>query len=244
MSKYFLPPHIVETDDYDPANVDDSAKIVTIELILDSPRFGEQVLVHGLAASDIAIGDIFEVEGGHSPLKVEVSSPRLPCSYVDKRNGSPFGLNGVKRYTMTEGLAGWFTRVLVAGELREGMKCVRTAHPNPKWTLAELSKALYGEGPRKKMMKGYPDWSRSREELEELRDLVALGRKEWRDEVQWILDGEPDSSDEAQTKAKVEEEAGFNTDSFMWIGGSVAACAITASLCGPMLSDIIETYTP
>lgn len=245
MSKYFLPPRIGEAEDDDTVEVDDATRADAIERILDSPRFGEQILVRGLAASDIAIGDVFEVDGGHSPLKVEVTSPRLPCSYVDKRNGSPFGLRGLKRHTMTEGLAGWFTRVLVAGELREGMRCVRTAHPHPKWTLSELSRALYGEGPRKKMMKGYPHWIRSQEELEELRDLAALGRKEWRDEVQWILDGEPDSSgDEAETEAKAEEKAGSNKDSFMWIGGSVAACAIAASFCGPRLSDIIESCAP
>ena len=267
-SKYFLPPTIVTSergDDKvaaDPSTEQTAAAATdgsgtsanaditeeAIELILDNPRFGEQVIVKGIKASDIAIGDIFEVEGGHSPLKVEVSSPRLPCSYVDKRNGAPFGMKGVKRYTMTEGLAGWFTRVLVAGELREDMVLVRTAHPYPKWTLPEISRALYGEGPRRRQMLGYPYWSRSREELQELCNLKALGRVEWKDEAKWILDGNDSDYENEQTKKreaaekarKEAEEAAKMAESgtfLLCLTGGLAACctgAAMATLCNPV----------
>ena len=269
-SKYFLPPTIVEAEadaeaaaaaadantsiEVNASGEPADAGMEAIELILESPRFGEQVIVKGIAAKDIAVGDIFEVEGGHSPLRVEVSSPRLPCSYVDKRNGSPFGMKGVKRYTMTEGLAGWFTRVLVPGELRDGMRLVRTAHPHPKWTLPEISRALYGEGPKRRQMLGYPYWSRSREELQELCNLKALGRVEWKDEAKWILDGHDSDYEEDQLKKKEEMEAlaaadkkaaeskDYFSQEFLgaWVTGGVAACCggvALATFCSPIFGQ-------
>jgi len=273
-SKYFLPPTIVEAEadagavatadaeaspsiEVDASGEPTDAATEAIELILDNPRFGEQVVVQGIAAKDIAIGDIFEVEGGHSPLRVEVSSPRLPCSYVDKRNGSAFGMKGVKRYTMTEGLAGWFTRVLVPGELRDGMHLVRTAHPHPKWTLPEISRALYGEGPKRRQMLGYPYWSRSKEELQELCNLKALGRVEWKDEAKWILDGHDSDYEKDQLKKKeeaaemaaqaaAEKKASESQDFFSqdslgaWVTGGLAACCggvALATFCTPIFGQ-------
>ena len=246
-SKYFLPPTIVEAEAPTPESeaganntsieVDADGGVTAdpateaIELILENPRFGEQVIVKGISAKDIAIGDIFEVEGGHSPLKVEVSSPRLPCSYVDKRNGSPFGMKGVKRYTMTEGLAGWFTRVLVPGELRDGMHLVRTAHPHPKWTLPEISKALYGEGPKRRQMLGYPYWNRSKEELQELCNLKELGQVDWKDEAQWILDGNDSDYEEDQRK----KEGQIQKFPSMEYLGALVAAGLTACCCGGMV---------
>ena len=158
-----------------------------LQAILENPRFGEQIIVQGIDASQIAIGDIFEIEGGLSPLKLEITSPRLCCAWVDKRNGSPFGLAGVKRFCNRNGLGGFFARVLVAGELRDEMKFVRTAHPHPKWTLAYISEALYGEGPKSYLMAGWAHWQRSKEELKELCALRQLGLYEWQEEAEYIL---------------------------------------------------------
>ena len=155
--------------------------------ILENPRFGEQIIVQGIDAQQIAIGDIFEIEGGLSPLKIEITCPRLCCAWVDKRNGSPFGSAGVKRFCNKNGLGGFFGRVLVAGELRDEMKFVRTAHPHPKWTLAYISYALYGEGPKTYLMAGWAHWQRSKEELKELCDIKQLGIYEWKEEAEYIL---------------------------------------------------------
>jgi len=155
--------------------------------ILEKPRFGEQIIVQGIDASQIAIGDIFEIEGGLSPLKVEITCPRLCCAWVDKRNGSPFGLAGVKRFCNKSGLGGFFARVLVAGELRDEMKFIRTKHPHPKWTLAYISGALYAEGPKTYLMAGWAHWQRSKEELKELCEIEQLGLYEWKEEAEYIL---------------------------------------------------------
>jgi hypothetical protein len=155
--------------------------------ILRNPRFGEQLIVRGVDASKVCIGDIFEVEGGVSTLKVEVTSPRTVCAWIDKRVSSPFGLKGVKRYCNKRGLGGWFARVLVPGELRHGAKMVRTSCPHPKWNLAYISQALYGEGPPSYMASSWAFWVKDKKELEELCNLKQLGRYEWKDEAEWIL---------------------------------------------------------
>ena len=154
---------------------------------MESPTFGEQVIVNGCETSDLAIGDVFEIEGGYSPLVVEITAPRKPCHYMNLKHGTKFGANGIQAYSHHNCLAGWFARVLVAGELREGMKFTRKTHPNPKWTLNYISNALYGEGSRIDSLMNRSSWNRDRSELEELINLPQLGEYEWKDEGRAIL---------------------------------------------------------
>jgi MOSC domain-containing protein YiiM len=154
---------------------------------LESPTFGEQVIVQGYDSSQLAIGDVFEVEGGLSNLVLQISCPRLPCCHVDYSHGTPTGMKGMKRHCMTHGLAGWFARVLTHGELRDGMRLVRTKHPHPKWTLTFLSKALYGEGDRKALAMSKAHWVRHKKELVELIQIPELAGYEWKDEAQIVL---------------------------------------------------------
>jgi len=147
-----------------------------------NPTFGEQVIVSGIDISDLAIGDIFEIEGGHSPLVVEITAPRKPCTWMNRKHGTANGRKGIQNYSHKRNIAGWFARVLVAGELLEEMKFVRKAHPNPKWTLTCIHKALYGEGDDTETLRNQSSWNRSREELEELIAIPQLGEFEWKAE--------------------------------------------------------------
>ena len=147
---------------------------------MENPTFGEQVIVNGIDTSELAIGDVFEIEGGHSPLVVEITAPRKPCNYMNLKNGTVHGRKGIQYYSHHHILAGWFARVLVAGELREGMRFTRKSHPNPKWTLTFINKALYGEGSRLQSMMNASSWNRDRAELEELVALPQLGEYEWK----------------------------------------------------------------
>ena len=155
--------------------------------ILDHPSFGEQIILGAGTASNLCIGDILEVRNGESTLKLEISSPRKCCANVNKKNNSSFGMKGVQRHCNETGLGGIFASVLEEGELKEGMQFVRTANPHPKWTLATLCKSLYGEAPGTFALNNWAYWSRSKEELEELYRIEALGCYEWKDEVQYIL---------------------------------------------------------
>jgi MOSC domain-containing protein YiiM len=154
---------------------------------MENPTFGEQVIVNGCDTSEMAIGDIFEIEGGYSTLRVEITAPRKPCATINQKHGTPFGKDGMQLYCLANGLAGWFAKVLVAGELREGMRFTRTAHPNPKWTLAFTRKVLYCEGNKLQTLMCAASWNRDRSELEELLSLPQLGEYEWKVEARKLL---------------------------------------------------------
>ena len=162
-------------------------KYLENEDIMTEPTFGEQVIVKGCNTCNLSVGDVFTVEGGLSDLTVEISSPRLPCYHVDDRHRSPRGLKGMKRYTMTNALGGWFTRVIKWGELRDGMSLIRTEHPNPKFTLTYVSTVLYTEGDRRKLALCQPHWNRSKSELIKLINVPQLGRHEWKEEAENLL---------------------------------------------------------
>lgn len=147
---------------------------------MSNPTFGEQVIVSGIDTSDLAIGDIFEIEGGHSPLVVEITAPRKPCTWMNRKHGTVNGGKGIQHYSHKRNIAGWFARVLVAGELSEEMKFIRKKHPNPKWTLSYIHLALYGEGDKIETKRNQSSWNRSREELDELIALPQLGEFEWK----------------------------------------------------------------
>ena len=149
---------------------------------MENPTFGEQVIVKEIETSELAIGDVFEIEGGHSSLVVEITAPRKPCSYMNQKHGTNNGRHGIQNYAHHNILAGWFARVLIAGDLKEGMKFIRKKHPNPKWTLNYIHKALYGEGDRRESLRNTSSWNRDRKELKELIALPQLGEYEWKAE--------------------------------------------------------------
>jgi hypothetical protein len=94
----------------------------SVELILEQPNFGEQVVIEGCDQSQLCIGDVFEAEG--STLRLQVTTPRFPCNYVDRKFQSPFGVKGVRRHTLNEAAAGWFCRVLKKGSVSVSERAV------------------------------------------------------------------------------------------------------------------------
>jgi MOSC domain-containing protein YiiM len=197
------------------------------ERALEDPRFGEQLIVEGATPHDVSLGDIFEVAGGESPLKLQVTCPRKPCYYLDKKNKTPMGSKGIKQHATPTGLAGWFTSVLVEGELKDGMKLVRTQHPYPKWTLANLSQALYGgEGDPKALLRGAASWGRSKEELQELIDNPILCGEEWKDELQPLMDK---IVEEEGISGQLESSMSSFVESFTFMFGQL--CALPTAAC-------------
>lgn len=89
----------------------------SIELVLDNPMFGEQVIVEGADPSQICIGDVFAATDRSTSLVLQVATPRYPCNYVDRKFESPFGEKGLRRHTLNEASAGWFCRVLEEGNV-------------------------------------------------------------------------------------------------------------------------------
>jgi MOSC domain-containing protein YiiM len=197
--------------------------------------FGENVFVGGSGnAHTLCIGDVLEIRSAtrnlsvssdtimvdheaaqlsrvaaeQSSLRLQVSSPRLPCAKVDQMAGKTWGAKGVRAYAARTGLAGWFVKVLAPGELRDGDELHVVERPYPQWTLRRVSELLYGlEGVCDKPGGGYslPGvgtdsggtkrnargggrreierlWRGTFEELRELATLPELATIQWRDE--------------------------------------------------------------
>jgi len=93
------------------------------------------------------------------------------------------------------------------------MVLTRTAHPYPKWTMTEISKALYSEGNRLELAKSKAHWKRSIEELRELHNLEPLGWFEWRWEAEKLLtkmeeEREKEEAENNETNKKRAESSG------------------------------------
>ncbi len=205
---------------------------------METPTFGEQVIVNGCDISQIAIGDIFEVEGGLSTLTIEITAPRKPCNYMNKKHGTKCGVEGIQSFTHHNVLAGWFARVLIEGELRDGMKLIRKTHPHPKWTLPAVFKALYGEGSSLSKKMCTATWNRSRKELEELINLPQLGEYEWKAEARRLLlkkDGinvqavSPDLIDPQIDPAKVYQPGSNSPHAVQIVSDTARTSTITAT---------------
>lgn len=162
--------------------------------------FGENVTVSGGDCSSICVGDEFTVleeESAHKnysserapPLRIQVSSPRRPCSRVDRRFKSKYGLKGVRHHCLMNTNAGFFCRVLTPGPLVVGAKLVLSKRPHPTWTLGRLGSLLYGASGESWQSWG-SEWSGTRDELVEAAGLQELAHVDWREVLLPLLDRE------------------------------------------------------
>ena len=151
--------------------------------IKDIPSFGENIVVSGLDSNNICIGDKFKIKGDHSNLIIQVSSPRKPCYKIDKKHKSVYGLKGLKRYSLTNGLAGWFCRVISEGIISENdtLELINRAHPD--WSLTKISKMIYGNGNYKVQSACKVEWVDSIDELDKLINSDELAYCEWKEEL-------------------------------------------------------------
>jgi len=154
-----------------------------IDILLD-PCFGEQIILD--YPEDICLGDLIAVTG--STASFRVTSPRKPCNEVDNKNETVYGPKGLRMYTLSTALAGWFCSVETKGEVKKGSKFELVERPYPQWSMAELAKAIYGgEGDPKAIFRGVGSWGRSMEQLHELLSNPYLADYEWKDELRKIL---------------------------------------------------------
>jgi MOSC domain-containing protein YiiM len=188
--------------------------------------FGENILCRGASADDLCIGDKValvdlkrdwaEVGRRHKRgradreddrLLLQITSPRRPCSKVDKKFGQTWDGGGVRAYCARSGRAGFLCRVLVPGVLPADGCILRVVErPFPHWTLSRVSSLLYGiEGAVDAPGYSLPGfdhttpsltrgtgggrsavlakWKGTEEELAELANLEPLAGFEWQDEL-------------------------------------------------------------
>ena len=170
---------------------------------LVDPCFGEQIILD--IPGDICIGDMYRFPG--STLILRVTSPRKPCSELDRKNRTAFGTKGIRHLTNSNALAGWFCEVLTEGPLVKGSIMELVERPNPQWTIEELATALYGgEGDPRAILRGIASWGRPIEQLRELISIPYLAECEWKEEMRWLLErmeAEPVISHSTVVKGKV-----------------------------------------
>ena len=152
-------------------------------IIHDIPSFGENIVVSGLDSNNICIGDKFKIKGNHSNLIIQVSSPRKPCYKVDKKHKSVYGLKGLKRYSLTNGLAGWFCRVINEGIISENDTFELIDRVHSGWSLTKISKMMYGNGNYKIQSACKVKWIDSIDELDKLINCSELAFCEWKEEL-------------------------------------------------------------
>lgn len=113
--------------------------------------FGEQLVLDGIDADSICLGD--ELQSEYGPLRLKVTCPRLCCFRVDhrypaippvKHSGSP---GTVRQWCSSNGRAGFLCRVLHPGSVMAGDKMQVDKRPYPKYALSRLAGMVYGKTP-------------------------------------------------------------------------------------------------
>jgi MOSC domain-containing protein YiiM len=81
---------------------------------------GENLATHGLAESDVHIGDVFAI----GAVRLQVSAPRRPFWKIDRR----YDVRGLAAHLVATGRVGWYYRVLDGGRLAAGALMERVEH--------------------------------------------------------------------------------------------------------------------
>ncbi len=96
--------------------------------------FGENLSIDGLDEQTVCIGDRWRV----GSVLLEVTQGRQPCFKLNLR----FGVADMAHRVQDSLHAGWYLRVLEAGELAAGDRIEVAARPFPEWTVARLLRVI------------------------------------------------------------------------------------------------------
>eukprot|EP00929_Paragymnodinium_shiwhaense_P014511 TRINITY_DN122422_c0_g1_i1.p1 TRINITY_DN122422_c0_g1~~TRINITY_DN122422_c0_g1_i1.p1 ORF type:complete len:408 (-),score=55.15 TRINITY_DN122422_c0_g1_i1:212-1435(-) len=143
--------------------------------------FGEQLLIDGLDAEELCLGDILKSKD--NALELQVTCPRLCCFRVDHRYPAipeiaHSGEKGtVRQYASSNSRGGFFCKVLQPGLVQEGHEFVIERGHYKKYPLAYLAELLYKDTPLSVNFLGTPY------QLAELCDCEDLCMFEWRERL-------------------------------------------------------------
>eukprot|EP00928_Gymnodinium_smaydae_P033425 TRINITY_DN2394_c0_g2_i1.p1 TRINITY_DN2394_c0_g2~~TRINITY_DN2394_c0_g2_i1.p1 ORF type:complete len:370 (+),score=60.90 TRINITY_DN2394_c0_g2_i1:88-1197(+) len=142
--------------------------------------FGEQLVLDGVDADSICVGD--ELQSEYGPLRLKVTCPRLCCFRVDhrypaippiKRSGTP---GTVRQWCSSNGRGGFMCRVVHPGTVMAGDKFKVEKRPHPKYPISRLAGMVYGKTPI------HVDFNGNDDELQELCNMEEdLCHYEWLD---------------------------------------------------------------
>lgn len=148
----------------------------------EEAEFGENLIVDGIDATTVCIGDIFTCD--QSDLVLQVTFPRLACMRPDKMHpmGLPTGKPGtVRQWVSANSRGGFFVRVLKAGDIGAGDALQLTRRSHPSWSLERTASLCYPKTPLQ------VTWGGTQAELMELVQIPELGDYEWKERLRVIL---------------------------------------------------------
>ena len=105
------------------------------ELDFGPGGFGENLTLGDLTETGVCIGDRWR----SSQCEFEVSQPRQPCWKIARR----WQTKSLTKEVAQTGRTGWYVRVIVGGNLREGESLQLIRRPNPSWSVARANDVLY-----------------------------------------------------------------------------------------------------
>jgi MOSC domain-containing protein YiiM len=115
--------------------------------------FGENLCIEAMSETDICVGDVHRI----GDCRLQVCQPRQPCFKLALR----FSDKMMPKAMIRSGRAGWYYRVLEAGELAAGDKVRLEDRPNPDFSFARLVELIsYGKA--------------TQAELERMQDMPGL----------------------------------------------------------------------
>jgi len=91
---------------------------------------GENFSVPEQDADTVCLGDIYQL----GSARIQVSEPRKPCWKINARFDHP----DLVKVIDTEGLNGWYFRVLEPGHVQAGDNFQLLERPNPAWPMARF----------------------------------------------------------------------------------------------------------
>ena len=100
---------------------------------------GENISTRGMTENDVCIGDVFRL----GSARIQVSQPRTPCWKIDHRTAC----EGVSAFIAEHGLAGWYYRVIEAGEIAAGDWLEHMERPADAVSLAEFWRVVRAPRP-------------------------------------------------------------------------------------------------
>lgn len=148
----------------------------------DTAAFGENLIVKGMSADTLCVGDIIRLD--NSPLVLQIKFPRLACMRPDKLHptGMRSGTEGtVRQFVSSNGRGGFFCEVLVPGPVGDGDVFRLDERVLPAWTLARIASMCYPKTPLK------ITWGGTADELSELIASPVLGDYEWKERLREVF---------------------------------------------------------
>jgi MOSC domain-containing protein YiiM len=120
---------------------------------------GENLSTRGITEDTACIGDVFTL----GTVRLQIAQPRTPCWKIDARGG----VEGVAAHVAEHGLAGWYFRVLAAGECGAGDALTHVERPPGAVSLARFNRSLREARPSLQILDRLasapgltPDWVR------------------------------------------------------------------------------------